>query len=72
MLTAVKPRVMPSSIYDLARPAQGNGLSASAIAQLLEDKGVARPTARSKSWHHSHVLAAVQRVETRRSARATG
>lgn len=62
------PTEVEDRIYDLARPASGKGLSASAIAQLLEDEGVARPTARSKSWHHSHVLAAIRRVENRRLA----
>lgn len=63
-----RPSAIPADvedrIYDLSR----DGLSASAIAQLMEDEGVARPTARSKSWHHSHVLAAVRRVEVRKAA----
>lgn len=67
-----RPSAIPADveqrIYDLARPADGKGLSASAIAELMEDDGVARPTARSKSWHHSHVVAAVRRVEVRRLA----
>jgi DNA invertase Pin-like site-specific DNA recombinase len=57
-------------IFDLARPAAGKGLSASAISEFLETEGIPRPTPRSKAWHHSHVLAAVQRVETRRLTRA--
>lgn len=69
-----RPSAIPTDveerIYDLSRPAAGKGLSASAIAQLLEDEGVPRPTARSKSWHHSHVQAAVRRVEVRRLASA--
>ncbi|WP_205474452.1 recombinase family protein [Nocardioides sp. SYSU D00038] len=60
------PRDVEDRIYDL----HSEGLSASAIAQLMEDEGVARPTARSKSWHHSHILAAVRRVEVRAEARA--
>ncbi|GAA4717982.1 hypothetical protein GCM10023216_02750 [Isoptericola chiayiensis] len=53
-------------IYDLRRA----GLSASAIARLLDDEGVPHPTKQSKSWHHSHVLAAAQRAEVRRLASA--
>lgn len=64
-----RPSAIPTDveerIYDLARH---QGLSASAIAEQMETEGVARPTARSKSWHHSHVLAAIRRVEVRRSA----
>ncbi len=66
-----RPSAIPADvedrIYDLARPVAGKGMSASAIAEVLEREGVPRPTIRSKSWHHSHVVAAVRRVETRRS-----
>lgn len=64
------PAEVEDRIYELARPSTGKGMSACAIAELLEAEGVTRPTARSKSWHHSHVLAAVRRVEVRRSADA--
>ncbi|WP_193608266.1 recombinase family protein [Nocardioides lijunqiniae] len=67
-----RPSAIPTDaeerIYDL----HGTGMSASAIAQLMEDEGVARPTAQSKSWHHSHVLAAVRRVHARRVACGVG
>lgn len=42
-----------------------DGLSASAIADLLESEGVPRPTPQSRRWTYEHVLAAVRRVETR-------
>lgn len=56
------PVEVEDRIYDLHIA----GHSATRIAQLLESEGVARPTAKSKSWHHSHVLAAVRRAEVRR------
>jgi len=40
-------------------------MSASAIAELLETEGVARPTTKSKAWTYEHVLAAVRRAEVR-------
>ncbi|MCW2738879.1 recombinase family protein [Nocardioides sp.] len=67
-----RPSAIPTDveerIYDLNR----TGLSASAIARLLEDEGVRRPTARSKSWHHSHIVAAVRREQVRRNAALVG
>ncbi|ROR89334.1 recombinase family protein [Nocardioides aurantiacus] len=65
------PRDVEERIYGLARPAEGKGQSATAIAALLEAEGVARPTSRAKAWHHTHVLAAVRRVERRRFVAAS-
>jgi DNA invertase Pin-like site-specific DNA recombinase len=42
---------------------RAGGKSATAIAKLLEDEGVPRPTEKSKAWHHSHVLAVLRRHE---------
>lgn len=63
-----RPSAIPADVEDRIIDLSCDGLSASAISQLMEDEGVARPTARSKSWHRSHVLAAVRRVEVRRAA----
>jgi DNA invertase Pin-like site-specific DNA recombinase len=63
-----RPSAIPADVEDRLYDLSRSGLSASAIAQLMEDEGVARPTPRSKAWHHSHVLAAVRRVEVRRAA----
>ncbi|MCB0908232.1 MAG: recombinase family protein [Nocardioidaceae bacterium] len=60
-----RPSAIPTDVEERIYGLHCGGLSASAIAQLMEDEGVARPTARSKSWHHSHVLAAIRRVEVR-------
>lgn len=63
-----RPSGIPADVEERIAALHAEGLSASAIAELLESEGVARPTARSKSWHHSHVTAAVRRVKVRRSA----
>lgn len=68
-----RPSAIPADVEERIYDLHVTGLSASAIAQLMEDEGVARPTARSKSGHHSHVLAAARPVETRRMiARVAG
>ncbi|GAB3875408.1 recombinase family protein [Terrabacter terrigena] len=63
-----RPSLIPAEVEERIAALHTDGKSASAIAELLEREGVARPTARSKSWHHSHVTAAVRRVEVRRTA----
>jgi len=60
-----RPSGIPAEVEDRILALHTEGLSASAIAELLEAEGLARPTAKSKSWHHSHVLAAVRRAEAR-------
>lgn len=60
-----RPSLIPVELEDRIFDLHNDGMSASAIAELLEAEGVPRPTPRSKSWHHSHVLAAVRRVEVR-------
>lgn len=62
-----RPSGIPAAVEQRIADLHAEGLSASAIAALLEAEGIARPTTRSKSWHHSHVLAAVRRVEIRRA-----
>lgn len=63
-----RPSEIPVEVEDRIAALHDEGMSASAIAALLESEGVAHPTAKSKAWHHSHVLAAVRRVEVRRQA----
>ncbi len=65
-----RPSLIPAEVEDRIAALRDEGMSASAIAALLEAEGVPRPTARSKAWHHSHVIAAVRRVEARRQAAA--
>lgn len=65
-----RPSGIPTEVEDRIAGLHADGVSASGIAALLETEGVPRPTERSKAWHHSHVLAAVKRVETRRRAAA--
>jgi DNA invertase Pin-like site-specific DNA recombinase len=60
-----RPSLIPVELEDRIFELHSHGMSASAIAELLEAEGAPRPTPRSKSWHHSHVLAAVRRVEVR-------
>lgn len=62
--------LIPVAVEDRIAQLHADGMSASAIAELLEAEGVARPTTRSKSWHHSHVTAAVRRVQARATATA--
>jgi DNA invertase Pin-like site-specific DNA recombinase len=70
-----RPSFIPAALEDrmwhLANPVSGKGMSASAIARLLEEEGVPRPTSvdsHADSWHHSHVVAAVRRADVRLSA----
>lgn len=63
-----RPSTIPAEIEERIAALHAEGLSASAIAALMEVEGVARPTATCKAWHHSHVLAAIRRVEVRRNA----
>lgn len=63
-----RPSAIPADVEERIASLHAEGVSASAIAALLEAEGVARPTVTSKGWHHSHVLAAVRRVEVRRNA----
>lgn len=63
-----RPSSIPIEVEERIAALHDDGLSASAIAALLESEGVARPTVMSKAWHHSHVLAAVKRVHVRRQA----
>ncbi|MBT0995453.1 recombinase family protein [Cellulomonas sp. DKR-3] len=60
-----RPSGIPAEVEDRIAALHASGLSASAIAEQLEAEGVARPTTRTKAWHHSHILAAVRRVEVR-------
>ncbi|MDP9444348.1 MAG: recombinase family protein [Actinomycetota bacterium] len=57
--------LIPVEIEDRIALLYGNGMSASAIAEMLEAEGAPRPTPKSKAWHHGHVLAAVRRAEVR-------
>ncbi|MDE0775924.1 MAG: recombinase family protein [Nocardioides sp.] len=59
---------IPTEVEDRIAALHADGMSASRIAALLETEGVARPTERSKSWHHSHVTAAVRRAGVRARA----
>ncbi len=63
-----RPSAIPLDVEDRIAAMHASGKSASAIAAALEAEGVPRPTANSKSWHHSHVIAAVRRVEVRKGA----
>jgi DNA invertase Pin-like site-specific DNA recombinase len=57
---------VPAEVEErIARLHRDSSMSATAIAALLEDEGVPRPTAKAKRWTYEHVLAAVRRVEVR-------
>lgn len=63
-----RPSAIPAEVEDRIASLHSDGVSASAIAALLEAEGITRPTNTCKAWHHSHVLAAIRRVEVRRAA----
>jgi len=65
-----RPSLIPPAVEDRIRDLCEQGMSARAVAALLEDEGVARPTPKSKQWHHSHVLAAAERARVRRNGAA--
>lgn len=61
-----RPSHIPVETVERIAALHDQGLSASAIARLLNDEGVSKgPTAKSQLWHHSHVVAAVRREEAR-------
>ena len=66
-----RPSLIPDEvverIYDLN---VRQGLSARAVAALLEAEGVPRPTPDCKGWNHGHVLGAVERVNVQRNGAA--
>lgn len=57
--------LIPVELEDRIAQLHDGGMSASAIADLLESEGLPRPTATSKAWTYEHVLAAVRRAEVR-------
>ncbi len=61
-----RPSLIPAEVENRIAALRGEGTSASAIAALLEAEGVARPTERSKAWHHLHVIG--PRAEAQRPA----
>lgn len=56
---------IPAEVEDRIAVLHADGMSASAIARLLDSEGVPRPTPQSRSWTYEHVLAAVRRAEIR-------
>lgn len=63
-----RPSAIPQEVEDRIVQLNAEGMSASAIAELLESEGVPRPTTKSKSWHHGHVLRSIRRAEVRSAA----
>lgn len=61
-----RPSHIPVETVERIVALNASGLSASAIARLLNAEGVSKgPATTSQLWHHSHVVAAVRREQVR-------
>lgn len=64
-----RPSRIPAEVEERIGQLRAEGLSASAIARLFNEEGVPKGEGSTPLWNHSQVMAAVRRVEVRRSAR---